>query len=125
MMLNTNISYMFNKIYLNLMKEIKDKDVEIKCKLKANYKVFDKKSSEYITKMVLNMDDTVTRGLFGDDDIIDNLEILNFEIFIDVTVNDVLKRVIENDKDSRDTFKYYIYILMVLCYIYKVGRYNG
>lgn len=120
MMLNTNISYMFNKIYLNLMKEIKDKDVEIKGKLKANYKVFDKKSSEYITKMVLNMDDTVTRGLFGDDDIIDNLEILNFEIFIDVTVNDVLKKVIENDKESRDTFKYYIYILMVLCYIYKL-----
>lgn len=119
MMLNTNISYMFNKIYLNLMKEIKDKDVDIKGKLKANYKVFDKKSSEYISKMVLNMDETVTRALFGEGDIMENLEILNFEIFIDVTVNDVLHKVVNNN-ESLGSFKYYIYVLMVLCYIYKM-----
>jgi hypothetical protein len=118
-MLNTNISYMFNKIYLNLMKEIKDKDVDIKGKLKANYKVFDKKSSEYISKMVLNMDETVTRALFGEGDIMENLEILNFEIFIDVTVNDVLHKVVNNN-ESLGSFKYYIYVLMVLCYIYKM-----
>ena len=110
---------MFNKIYLNLMKEIKDKDVDIKGKLKANYKVFDKKSSEYISKMVLNMDETVTRALFGEGDIMENLEILNFEIFIDVTVNDVLHKVVNNN-ESLGSFKYYIYVLMVLCYIYKM-----
>ena len=120
MMLNTNISYMFNKIYLNLMKEIKDKNPDIKAKLKASYKVFDKKSTEYIDKMMLSMDDNVTKALFGEEDIIDNLEILNMEIFVDITVNDVLNNVIENNVESRNTFKYYLYILMVLCYIFKL-----
>jgi hypothetical protein len=102
------------------MKEIKDKNPDIKAKLKANYKVFDKKSSEYIDKMMLSMDDSVTKALFGEEDIIDNLEILNMEIFVDITVNDVLNKVIENNVESRNTFKYYLYILTVLCYIFKL-----
>lgn len=120
MLINTNVCYMFNKIYLNLMKEIKDKDVEIKSKLKTNYKVFDKKSNEYITRLVMNMNDNVTSALFGDEDIIDKLEIINFEIYVDVTVDDILKRVVNKDENSKQSFKYYLYILMVLGYIYKL-----
>lgn len=120
MLINTNVCYMFNKIYLNLMKEIKDKDVDIKSKLKTNYKVFDKKSNEYITRLVMNMNDSVTSALFGDEDIIDKLEIINFEIYVDVTVDDILKRVVNKDDSSKQSFKYYLYILMVLGYIYKL-----
>ena len=113
---------MFNKVYLNLMKEIKDKNPDIKSKLKSNYKIFDKKSNEYITKMVMNMNDTVTEALFGDinDNILDKIEIMNFEIFVDITIDDILKKVVDKDDNSRSSLKYYVYILMVFGYIYKM-----
>ena len=120
MTVENNIAFMFNRIYLNLMKEIKDKDSEIKTKLKQTYKVFDKKSDEYIIKLALNMDDRITSALFGDEDIIDNLEIMNMEIFVGVTVCEVMKKVVDNNDESRNSFKYYMYILMVLTYIYKL-----
>ena len=37
--IDDNICYMFNQIYLNLMKEVKDKNGEIKHALKESYKV--------------------------------------------------------------------------------------
>lgn len=119
-MIQNNVCYMFNKVYLNLMKEIKDKNPDIKSKLKSNYKIFDKKSNEYITKMVMNMNETVTEALFGDDDILDKIEIMNFEIFVDITIDDILKKVVDKDDSSRSSLKYYVYILMVFGYIYKL-----
>lgn len=119
-MIQNNVCYMFNKVYLNLMKEIKDKNAEIKSKLKTNYKIFDKKSNEYITKMVMNMNNIVTEALFGDADILDKIEIMNFEIFVDITINDILKKVVDKDESSRSSLKYYVYILMVFGYIYKM-----
>ena len=119
-MIQNNVCYMFNKVYLNLMKEIKDKNPDIKSKLKSNYKIFDKKSNEYITKMVMNMNETVTEALFGDDDILDKIEIMNFEIFVDITIDDILKKVVDKDDSSRSSLKYYVYILLVFGYIYKL-----
>lgn len=119
-MIQNNVCYMFNKVYLNLMKEIKDKNSDIKSKLKSNYKIFDKKSNEYITKMVMNMNDTVTEALLGDDDILDKIEIMNFEIFVDITIDDILKKVVDKDDNSKNSLKYYVYILMVFGYIYKM-----
>lgn len=113
---------MFNRIYLNLMKEIKNKDVDIKAKLKQTYKVFDKKSEEYVSRLSLCMDDKISGALFGDDDIIDNVEILNLEIFVGVPVCDVMKKVVEDNDESKNSFKYYMYILMVLTYIYKMDE---
>ena len=119
-MIQNNVCYMFNKVYLNLMKEIKDKNPDIKSKLKSNYKIFDKKSNEYITKTVMNMNDTVTEALFEGDDILDKIEIMNFEIFVDITIDDILKKVVDKDDSSRSSLKYYVYILMVFGYIYKL-----
>ena len=119
-MIQNNVCYMFNKVYLNLMKEIKDKNPDIKSKLKSNYKIFDKKSTEYITNMVLNMNDSVTDALFADDDILDKIEIMNFEIFVDITIDDILKKVVNKDGESRNSLKYYVYILMVFGYIHKM-----
>ena len=103
------------------MKEIKDKDVEIKLKLKTHYKVFDKKSDEYMTRMCKIMDDNITKGLFDtSQDIVDHLEILNMELYMGVTVEEIMKKVVGTDSASRDSFKYYLYILMVICYIYKM-----
>jgi hypothetical protein len=120
MTVQNNIAFMFNRIYLNLMKEIKNKDVDIKAKLKQTYKVFDKKSDEYITRLSLSMDDRITCALFGNDDIIDNVEILNFEIFVGVTVCEVMKKVVEDNDESKNSFKYYMYILMVFTYMFKL-----
>ena len=111
---------MFNKVYLNLMKEVKDKNPDIKGKLKSNYKIFDKKSDEYITKMVMNMNETVTEALLDDSDILDKIEIMNFEIFVDITIDEILKKVVNNDDNSKKSLKYYVYILMVFGYIYKM-----
>ena len=119
-MIQNNVCYMFNKVYLNLMKEVKDKNPDIKSKLKSNYKIFDKKSNEYITKMVMNMNDTVTKALLDDDDILDKIEIMNFEILVDITIDDILKKVVDNDDNSKNSLKYYVYILMVFGYIYKM-----
>lgn len=119
-MIQNNVCYMFNKVYLNLMKEVKDKNPDIKGKLKSNYKIFDKKSDEYITKMVMNMNETVTEALLDDSDILDKIEIMNFEIFVDITIDEILKKVVNNDDNSKKSLKYYVYILMVFGYIYKM-----
>ena len=103
------------------MKEIKDKDLEVKSKLKGNYKVFDKKSDEYITRMSTLMDDKITKALFDtDQDIVSHIEILNMELYKDLTVEMIMKKVVNNDDNSKSSFKYYLYILMLFCYIYKM-----
>lgn len=123
MQVSSNISCIFNKIYLNLMKEIKDKDVDVKSKLKSNYKVFDKKSDEYITRMSMLMDDKITKALFDNtQDIVDHIEILNMELYKELTVDMIMKKVVNTDEKSRSSFKYYLYILMLFCYIYKIDE---
>ena len=121
MQVSSNISCIFNKIYLNLMKEIKDKDPDVKSKLKSNYKVFDKKSDEYIIRMSTLIDDNTTKALFDTaQDIVDHIEILNMELYKDLTVDIIMKKVVNNDDKSKSSFKYYLYILMLFCYIYKI-----
>jgi len=105
------------------MKEIKDKDVDVKSKLKSNYKVFDKKSDEYITRMSMLMDDKITKALFDNtQDIVDHIEILNMELYKELTVDMIMKKVVNTDEKSRSSFKYYLYILMLFCYIYKIDE---
>lgn len=121
MQVASNISCIFNKVYLNLMKEIKDKDTGIKSKLKSNYKVFDKKSDEYIKRLCIHMDSSVSKSLFDlEEDITDRIEILNMELYVDLTVDEIMKKIVNNDTGSKNSFKYYLYILLLFCYIYKI-----
>lgn len=119
-MLENKICYVFNKIFLALIKEVKSKNDEIKHTLKQHYKIFDKQSSEYIVFFVNNINENINRVLFSDDDILDNVEVLNMLIFENITINDLVIKVIKDNEHDRNTLKYYVYLLMLLSYIYKL-----
>jgi hypothetical protein len=110
----------FNKIFLSLIKEVKSKNDEIKHTLKQHYKVFDKQSSEYIVFFVNNINENINRVLFSNDDILDNVEVLNMLIFENITINDLVIKVVKDNVHDRNTLKYYVYLLMLLSYIYKL-----
>lgn len=121
MTVNNNICYIFNRIFLNFMKEIKGQNDEIKSILKQTYQIFDKKSDEYINYFTSNIDIKMTSGFFDEEqDILDNLEVLNVPIFVGITVHDILKKVVVDNVESRKSLKYYIYILLVIGYIYQI-----
>jgi len=119
-MLENKIYYVFNKIFLSLIKEVKSKNDEIKHTLKQHYKIFDKQSSEYIVFFVNNINDNINRVLFSGDDILDNVEVLNMLIFENITINDLVIKVIKDNEHDRNKLKYYVYLLMLLSYIYKL-----
>ena len=123
MSIDDNICYMFNRIYLNLMKEIKDKDPDIKQCLKESYKVFDKKSSEYLATFVAQFDDSVKNVIFIDegDDLLSHEAIYKFTIFNKVPVSDIMSKVVKDDVESKNSLMYYVYLLFVLGYIYKLS----
>lgn len=119
-MIENKIYYVFNKIFLSLIKEVKTKNDEIKHTLKQHYKIFDKQSSEYIVFFVNNINENINRVLFSEDDILDNVEVLNMLLFENITINDLLIKVIKDNEHDKNTLKYYIYLLMLLSYIYKL-----
>lgn len=119
-MIENKIYYVFNKIFLSLIKEVKTKNDEIKHTLKQHYKIFDKQSSEYIVFFVNNINENINRVLFSEDDILDNVEVLNMLLFENITINDLLIKVIKDNEHDKNTLKYYVYLLMLLSYIYKL-----
>ena len=119
-MIENKICYVFNKILLSLIKEVKSKNDEIKHTLKQHYKIFDKQSSEYIVFFVNNINENINRVLFSEDDILDNVEVLNMLLFENITINDLLIKVIKDNEHDKNTLKYYVYLLMLLSYIYKL-----
>ena len=58
MTLLIKIQYVFNKILLNLLKEIKNKDDDLKKRIKENYAVFDKSTNTHVTFFVENVVDS-------------------------------------------------------------------
>lgn len=125
--IDDNICYMFNQIYLNLMKEVKDKNGEIKHALKESYKVFDKKSGEYLQAFVQQFNETVTGAVFAPDeddkveaDILAKEAVRDFSVFKKVTVCDILEKVVKDDAESRASLTYYVYLLFVLGYIHQL-----
>lgn len=114
----------FNKIYLSLIKEVKkistSKDSEIISDLKKNYKVFDKKSTEYLDDFNNNISDAITKVIFSNGTILDNIEVLNMEIFKNITIQEIVQKVIMDNEESKTVFEYYIYILMLITYIHNI-----
>ena len=123
--INDSICYMFNQIYLNLMKEVKDKNGEIKHTLKESYKVFDKKSEEYLLAFVAQFDDALTGAVFSDakeeSDILSKGPVRSFAVFKKVSVEDILEKVVKEETESRDSLTYYLYLLFVLGYIHQLA----
>ena len=129
--INDSICYMFNHIYLNLMKEVKDKSGEIKHTLKESYKVFDKKSDEYLLAFVDQFDDALMAAVFapvsnGDDDnetsddLLSKPVVRSVAVFNKVSVEDVLSKVVKEETESRNSLTYYLYLLFVLGYIHRL-----
>lgn len=120
--INENIMFMFNKIYLKLMKEIKHKDNDVKTKLKEHYKVFDNKSSEYMEKMLASTEDKkkMFEGLFSDEDVLESDTVKALSLFVDVSVHDIMDKIVKDNVEDRNNFKYYLYVLLVLSYIHDL-----
>lgn len=119
--LSTKIEYVFNKIALSFIKEIKDKDGGIKKKISEHYKpLFDTSSGEHINFFMTNIKDSecFTKPSF-EHNIIENESILESMIFKDITVSNILDVVDDNEKN---VVKCYLYDLYMLSYLYKMNN---
>jgi hypothetical protein len=108
---------LFNHVYNLLLKDIKNKSSNIRSSLKINYKVFDKKSDEYLKYMNDILKENIIDCMFKSSPISTYIEVLNMEIFMNVTVNDIKKELNTNDEKTLD---YYLYLLMLMVYIYRM-----
>ena len=120
MTLLIKIQYVFNKILLNLLKEIKNKDADLKKKIKENYAVFDKSTNAHITLFMNNIEEPeVFIKPYDECDILENVEsnkMLQFEFLKNIKVYEILDKVSESEKE---VIKCYLYILYMLSYICK------
>ena len=66
-LLQSRIQYVFNRIQLNFIKDIKNKNSELKQKLKINYKIYDKLNNSYITFFLEQLTDSFTNVLHQKD----------------------------------------------------------
>ena len=106
-------------------REIKHKDNDIKTKLKErenDYKVFDNKSSEYMEKMLASTEDKkkMFEGLFSDEDVLESDTVKALSLFVDVSVQDIMDKIVKDNVEDRNNFKYYLYVLLVLAYIHDL-----
>ena len=121
-LVSKKIEYVFNKITLSLIKEVKDKDSGIKRKIKTNYGVFDKYSENHIVRFINEMDTLDGTGdllkmPYRDADILKTESpVLKLSILQDVTVLDLLSIVDEREKEI---IKSYLYILYMFSYLYN------
>ena len=113
--INIKTAYIFNCVTLKFMQDIKDKDKQIKNKLKTNYKVFDKESLEYIEKFSENVP-----NVFENENILDSEELLNFELFKDITVKNILTNIVEDNEEDKKIFIYKLYVFNIFSYVYKL-----
>ena len=104
----TKITYTFNKLYGNFLRDIKGLSDDIKKKVKANYKVVIKSSPEYRTFF--------WSGFEGHEANIDpsNKDLLDVNVFIDIKLGDIL--AITGEQNSTMIWNY-VYILSALSII--------
>lgn len=106
----------FNKILLSFLKDIRKKDEGIKQILRENYKIFDKRSEEYIQFVREQMSEDVSKAIREEDDLFDSDAILGVQIFRQVTVGDIAKKVIGGNQEDERIMKLYVYMLFTIMY---------
>lgn len=117
MTLLSKIQYVFNKILLNLLKEIKDKDPELKKKIKKNYAVFDKSTDSHIHHFIDNLTDSdVFSQPYDEMDIMQESSVSEMNIIKDISVQDIMDVVEEKENE---VIKCYMYILYMLSDIFQ------
>jgi hypothetical protein len=119
LLLLNKIEYVFNKISLNLIKEIKEKDIDLKKILKRHYAVYDTRSDIHIKYFIEQLKARDISNEFiqaYEDDILgfDNVKQLN--ILKDISVVQIVPII--NDQEH-DVLKCYLYILYLLTRIYE------
>lgn len=102
--------YLFNKLYGNFLRDIKNSDDDIKKKVKANYKVIVKNSPEYMTSF--------WNEFSAHENNIDpsNKDMLNGNVFKDISLNTIITAV---GNDNVTMIWNYMYILSALAMIYE------
>lgn len=121
-LVSKKIEYVFNKITLSLIKEVKDKDCGVKRKIKTNYGVFDKYSDKHIVRFINEMDkldgtSDLLQMPYRDTDIFKtDSPILGLYVLQDVTVLDFLSIV---DDKEKEIIKSYLYMLYMFSYLYN------
>ena len=117
--LSNKIEFVFNKIALSFIKEIKDKDPSIKAKLKEHYAIFDKSSDVHITFFMNNVTDpSEFKKPFGEN-LLESESVLQLTIFKDITVSDIVKVV---DVSEHNVVKCYLYDMFMLSHLYNLNR---
>ena len=106
----------FNKILLSFLKDIRKKDGEVKQTLRENYKIFDKRSEEYITFVRDQILEEHIKAIQECDDLFECECVLKMCIFRGVSVRDIFEKVVgESSEDSR-IVKLYVYMLLTILY---------
>lgn len=121
-LLSKKIEYVFNKITLSLIKEVKDKDSNIKRLIKSHYGVFDKYSDKHIVRFISELDgneslsDTLKMPYRDTDLFKESGCILDLSLLEDVKVKDLLSIV---DDKEREIIKSYLYMLYMFSHLYN------
>ena len=110
----------FNKILLSFLKDIRKKDGEVKQTLKENYKIFDKRSDEYIAFVREQMSEEVLKAIQEAEDLFQSEDVLSMRVFRGVTVGDILQKVVGGNRDDERVVKLYVYMLLTILYFDEI-----
>ena len=117
--LKSKIILSFNNVTKSLIRDIKNKNDEIKSCLKTNYVSFDKTSDIYISFFSKNMSDDMSKTLVSSENIFGIDSIKKINILKDISINDLLDKV-ATAKEDQNTLSYYLRIMFVLNYLYNL-----
>ena len=115
LLLKNKIQFVFNKIQLNLIKEIKEKNADLKKAIKQNYKVYDKYSDSHILFFDTQLNDDIKNSFNEENDIFENEHVLKMQAIRDVDVNTILKYVSGNEIEI---VRCYVFMLHMINYLY-------
>lgn len=115
LLLKNKIQFVFNKIQLNLIKEIKEKNTDLKKAIKQNYKVYDKFSDSHILFFNTQLNDEITSSFNEEKDIFENEHVLKIQTIRDVDINTILKYVSGNEIEI---VRCYVFMLHMINYLY-------
>ena len=118
--LKQKIKFVFNKVSLGFIKELKQKDPSIKKKIKENYTVFDKSSDAHIEHFIEHSkftdEFTKSNKTFN---ILECSTVKEFPIFKDILVADIVQVI---EASEHEVISCYLYVLYMLSHLYGLDE---
>jgi hypothetical protein len=111
-------SFAFNRICINFLKEIKNQDINLKKKIKKNYKVFNKSSHDHIQyfwKKVLPINDILQSDNINCEELLVNQDFCDIYIMKGIQIGNLLNIF----TDEKSTILSYILTLYLFAYLYN------